>query len=204
MTRLIVSFYDNFEAANQAVAELIDKGFCHDEISLIALQVACKRTWGIELSKPRFYSSQSSEIKLPGIGRVLVSGFLVSDIVFMEPRPRSLVCVLESRMIPGIDAQVYSEGVRRGGILVLVNAERTNSNKALTILDRYCPVDIQALEDQWREIGWTGFDDTARPIQRDGMNWPNCITSLPGDGLLFDGVLKNWPQNIAGRKIAQK
>ncbi len=83
---------------------------------------------------------------------------------------------------------------------MLVDAERTNSNKALKILERYCPVDFQALEDQWREMGWTGFDDTAGPIQRDGMNWPNCITSLPGDGLLFDGVLKNWPQNIAGRK----
>ncbi len=202
MSRLIIALYDRFNIAHQSVAALMEKGFCQDDISLVALQTACDSTWSIRSSKSRFYQSEPYAITLPGIGPVFVSGFLASDLCILETGHPSLVRVLEKRLIPKIDTQAYAEGVRRRGTLVLVRAERTNSNKALSILDHYCPVDMQALEDQWRQMGWTGFDDTARPVQNDPSSWPGCITSSPGDTLLFDGVLKNWPQTIVGRKTA--
>lgn len=200
MPRLILSFYDNFGAANDAVKELMDKGFCQDAISLIVHQSVCDRIWAGDRENSWFFSSQPEMFQLPAIGPVLVSGFLASDLRMVENERASLVLALEKSLIPEPDANAYTEGVRRKGILVLVRADRTNSSKALFILDRYCPVDMECLEDQWRKMGWTGFNDTVRPLSNGGLNWPNCITSLPGDALLDDGVLNNWPQNIAGKE----
>jgi hypothetical protein len=199
MNRLIISFYDNFGAAHEAVKELVDKGFRQNSISLIAQKEVCERIWSGDRSKSWFFLSQPCTIHLPGIGPVLVSGFFASDPNFHETGPKSLVRVLERHLIPEADAHAYTEGVRRKGILVVVRAERATSNKALFILDRYCPVDMLYLMEQWRRAGWTHFDDTARPLPNHGLNWPACITSMAGDALFDDGVLNNWPQNIVGQ-----
>ncbi len=200
MSRLIISFYDTFRAANNAIKELIEKGFCDESISLVALRAVCERTWDFDRANSWFFRCQPSSMQLAGIGPVLVSGFLATDLHMAEVGKKSLARALEKRLVPEVDASAYSEGVRRKGILVLVKAERTNSSRALSVLDKHCPVDMQDLENQWRKAGWTGFDDTARPLQSNGINWPSCITSLPGDELLVDGVQKNWPQSIVGRR----
>jgi hypothetical protein len=199
MHRLIISFYDNFGAAHAAVKELVDKGFRQNATSLIAHQSVCERIWSGERAKSWFFSSQPATVQLRGIGPVMVSGFFASDLCLSGAETSSLVGVLQKHMIPQVDAHAYTEGVRRKGILVAVRAESATSNKALFILDRYCPVDIQALEERWRKAGWTHFDDTAQPVARQGVNWPNCITSFPGDELTDDGVLINWPRNIVGK-----
>ena len=199
MNRLIISFYDNFGAAHGAVEELVDKGFRQNAISLIVHKAVHDRIWEGDRAKSWFSISQPCTIQHPAIGPVLVSGFFAGDFHPGETGQNSLVRVLEKHLVPRVDAHAYTEGVRRKGTLVIVKAESTNSNKALFILDRYRPVDIQCLEEQWRKTGWTHFDDTARPLMNNGLNWPNCITSFPADELLDDGVLKNWPQNIVRR-----
>jgi len=196
MSRLIISFYDNFSSAYEAIKELVDKGFCQNSISLVAHQAAYERSWNTDRSKPWTFLNQPVTIHLPGIGFVLVSGSFASELRLIEAGPNPLVRVLECNMVPEADAHAYTEGVRRRGILVIVRAERATSSRALFILEKYCPVDILDLAAQWRRAGWTRFDDTARPLTSSGLNWPSCITSLPGDGLLDDGVLNNWPQNI--------
>lgn len=201
MRRLIISLYDNFGAAHEAVKQLVDRGFHHDSISLIAHQAVCERIWSGDRSKSWFFLSQPCTTRLPAIGAVLVSGFLANDPNLDETGPKSLVRALERQLVPKAEAHVFAEGVRRRGILVIVRAERATSNKALFILDQYCPVDTQNLAEQWRRTGWTGFDDTARPLLNHGVNWPGCITSFPGDEMLDDGILNNWPQNIAKPRI---
>ncbi len=198
MSRLIISFYDDFAAAHAAVTELIAHKFGLSTISMIAHRATCERTWGVDRARSWFYQCPPQAMQLAGIGSVLVSGFLTGDLNVVEAKQGSLVRALQKRFIPETDAHLYSEGVRRRGILVLVSAERTNSSRALAVLDRYCPVDILELADQWRKMGWTRFDETANPIVDTSLNWPSSITSLPGDGLLYDGVMKNWPQSIVG------
>jgi len=199
MHRLIIAFYDNFGSAHEAAKELIEKGFHQNSISVIVHQSVCERIWSGDRSKSWFFLSQPSAIQLPAVGPVLVSGFVASDPnLFDETGKKSLFRVLLKNLVPEPEAHAYTEGVRRRGILVVVRAESTTSSKALFILDRYCPVDIQQLAEQWREAGWTHFDDTARPLINQGLNWPNCITFMPGDGLLNDGVLTDWPRSIVG------
>lgn len=199
MHRLIIAFYDNFGAAHEAAKELIAKGFHQNTISVIVHQSVCDRIWSGDRSHSWFFLSQPSTVQIPAIGPVMVSGFFASDLNGEDSAKKSLVRALRAHLVPEPEANAYTEGVRRKGILVVVKAESATSCKALSILDRYCPVDMQYLTEQWRSAGWTHFDDTARPLANKRLNWPNCITSMPGDELLADGVPLNWPRSIVGR-----
>jgi hypothetical protein len=54
------------------------------------------------------------------------------------------------------EAATYSEGVRRGGHLVVVRADDGRAMEAERILDRHGPVDVESRRAEWREGGWTG------------------------------------------------
>ena len=197
MSRLIIALYESFNAAHEAVKELLDKGSRQDSVSLVVHQAVCGRILRDQRSQSWFFQSQPSKVQLLGIGPILISGFLASELdVFSRTQRNSLVRLLENQMVPEVDANAYTEGVRRMGVLVVIKAERTSSSKIFFALERHCPVDIQELVDMWHKAGWTSFDDTSRPLAGERFSWPASITNLPGDMLLFDGVLKNWPQSI--------
>lgn len=61
-------------------------------------------------------------------------------------------------------ADNYSEVVRRGSIVVAVDAQdETQLNRAQTVMQEMGSVDVDARVDQWKQSGWTGFDENARP-----------------------------------------
>ena len=69
------------------------------------------------------------------------------------------------------DAQVYAEGVRRGGTLISAKVADDKAAQARTILSHpdYA-VDVASRGAAYRETGWTRFDDTApvyTPVQID-------------------------------------
>jgi hypothetical protein len=61
--------------------------------------------------------------------------------------------------IPEETAGYYAEGVRRGGTLVSVRVDDQYTDKALNILNRHNPVDLNERTTQWRSEGWTGYRD---------------------------------------------
>jgi hypothetical protein len=70
--------------------------------------------------------------------------------------------------IPEDEAEYYAEGVRRGGVLLTVQADDFNADQVMNILNNHDPVDIRERASQWREQGWTGYssesgDVTATP-----------------------------------------
>lgn len=58
----------------------------------------------------------------------------------------------------------YEEGVRRGGILLGVTAPDNQIDKALDILMRHHPVDLERRAEEWRAQGWTGYQTAAKPV----------------------------------------
>lgn len=60
------------------------------------------------------------------------------------------------------DHDIYSEAVRRGSCLLTVNADNDEQrDRAVDILNRYDPVDIDERATHWRSQGWTGYDASA-------------------------------------------
>ncbi|WP_207460186.1 YsnF/AvaK domain-containing protein [Azospirillum sp. SYSU D00513] len=59
------------------------------------------------------------------------------------------------------DAELFAEGVRRGGVLVVGRVPDAEADRALDIIERHGPVDIDHRGSSYRESGWTGYDATA-------------------------------------------
>jgi uncharacterized protein (TIGR02271 family) len=71
--------------------------------------------------------------------------------------------------IPRPDAEVYSEGVRRGGTLVTVRSDDDMAQTAADIMSRYNVVDIDTRGDEYRSSGWK-YDDNAQPYTGDQVD----------------------------------
>ncbi|WP_434618101.1 YsnF/AvaK domain-containing protein [Azospirillum sp. B2RO_4] len=63
--------------------------------------------------------------------------------------------------VPNQDAQVYAEGVRRGGSLLKVRLDEDDVDRAMEVLERGNVVDVEERGSAYRESGWTGYDETA-------------------------------------------
>jgi len=61
------------------------------------------------------------------------------------------------------DAEYYAESVRRGGALVTVRADDTRADRAAEIMRNHGAVDIEQRAEQWRQQGWTGWNEKADP-----------------------------------------
>lgn len=61
--------------------------------------------------------------------------------------------------IPNHDAQVYAEGVRRGGSLLKLRLDEEDVDRAMEVLERGNVVDVEERGTAYRESGWTGFDE---------------------------------------------
>ncbi|HQR90264.1 MAG TPA: hypothetical protein PLH31_13595, partial [Caulobacter sp.] len=62
------------------------------------------------------------------------------------------------------EANVYSEGVRRGGTLVSVKTDEDRAVEIQQILDGRRGVDAIRRGEAYRQSGWTQFDHNASPF----------------------------------------
>jgi uncharacterized protein (TIGR02271 family) len=59
------------------------------------------------------------------------------------------------------DTHHYSEGIRRGGVLVTVTATEAEADQIIDVLEGTAPVDLDERSSQWRENGGTPSERTA-------------------------------------------
>lgn len=103
---------------------------------------------------------------IPGIGPVVAAGPLSAALAGLAGAGAGalaggitggLIGALVDVGVPEETAQYYSEGVRRGGTLLTVRTDDDMSGRAVTIMNRHQPVDINSRAAMWRDEGWTGF-----------------------------------------------
>uniref|UniRef100_UPI00190FB5E2 YsnF/AvaK domain-containing protein n=1 Tax=Roseomonas sp. 18066 TaxID=2681412 RepID=UPI00190FB5E2 len=63
---------------------------------------------------------------------------------------------LKQLFMPEDDRQAYSEGIRRGGILVSAEVPDDAAEAAMTILEEHDALDMEEEEAAWRSSGWPG------------------------------------------------
>ena len=90
-----------------------------------------------------------------GVVGSTISGAVVGGVV------GGLVGALTHIGVPKEHAEYYSEGVRRGGTLVTVNAPDNQAEEAVEILNGHNAVDIEERGAAYRTGGYTGYSDTA-------------------------------------------
>lgn len=89
------------------------------------------------------------------------------NIVTNEPKEKSFSQRLKELFGAEEDIKehrdLYAEGIRRGGILVSVDTDDENADKAAQIMNRHGAVDIEKRAEHWRKTGWSSFDEKAQP-----------------------------------------
>ena len=116
-------------------------------------------------------------IAIPGIGPVIAAGTLGATLglgvggAAFGAAVGGILGAITSLSIPKEDAEVYAEGVRRGGILVGVEAEGARRETAAAILADAGALDIEQVRQEFEEGGWEGYDKEDRPDVEEPPIW---------------------------------
>jgi hypothetical protein len=105
---------------------------------------------------------------IPGLGPVVAAGWLAATAAgaVAGGAVGGIIGALTQAGVSKSDAEVYAEGVRRGGTLVTARVPDADRARYEAILDQ-AAVNIREREQSWRESGWTGFDPSSRPYSVD-------------------------------------
>jgi hypothetical protein len=205
-TRSIARLYDDSTHAREAVNDLEAAGFRHDDISYLGGKgtthatttepgssgdsaadagAAAGATIGTVVGGGAGLLAALGALAIPGVGPVVAAGWLVATLTGagVGAAAGGLIGGLAGAGFGEEEAAGYSEGVRRGGHLVVVRTEESRVVEAERILDRHGPVDMRHRTTEWRNEGWPGTGTAAAP----GIGAPvapGVVTPpLPGTGV---------------------
>ena len=115
-------------------------------------------------------------LAIPGLGPVVAAGWLASTAVGAAVGAAAggatggLLGALKEAGHSDDEANVYSEGVRRGGTLVSVKADGDEKERFEAILQGKRGYDSTARGEAYRQNGWSGFDADAQPYSSDQIS----------------------------------
>lgn len=192
MAKQVVGLFDNTQDAQGAVQDLRNAGFAADDISIVANNARGEygvSDGGTEAAEGAGAGATGGAIlgglggllvglgalAIPGIGPVVAAGTLATTLgttlagAGLGAAAGGLVGALTGAGIPENDANVYAEGVRRGGALVTVQAASDDdADRAADILDRHNVVDIDERATNYRSSGWSRFDENTGAYESTG------------------------------------
>jgi hypothetical protein len=188
MTTTVIGLYDRLENAQNVVSELVSAGFPREGISIVAADTEGKfKTY---VGAPAEEAGEGAAtgagvgaavgglggllvglgaLAIPGIGPVLAAGPIASALIGagvgagVGAVTGGLIGALVDVGVPEEQANLYAEGVRRGGTLVKVTTPEDRSNEATRIMNRFNPMDIDQRATTWRSEKWSRFDPNATP-----------------------------------------
>ncbi|QFU15903.1 hypothetical protein [Microvirga thermotolerans] len=169
----ITAFYENYDGAARAVSRLEAAGIPHADISLVASNAndAYSRHATRSFDEERERSEAAGTgatigtlagggagllaglgmLAIPGLGPVVAAGWLVSTLVGAGAGAAvgGLAGALVDAGVNAEEAEVYAEGIRRGGALVTVRTDEAEMGRIIDILDDEGRVDIEERREAW-------------------------------------------------------
>lgn len=112
-------------------------------------------------------------LAIPGLGPIVAAGWLAATITGAGvgaaggAATGGIVGALKNAGHSEEDANVYSEGVRRGGTLVSARVPDDLVRDVETVMQRYNATDAATRGADYRASGWTRFDENAPAYSRD-------------------------------------
>ena len=177
-TRTIARLFDNYKDATDAVRDLEAVGIALADISLLANNASGRVLSGDEATGNEALPGAEigaglgavagggagvlaglGLLAIPGIGPVVAAGWLAALAVGAVGGAAAggLLGGLVGSGISAEHAEVYAEGVRRGGTLVTVHAEKDQAAMIDEILSKNA-VDPAARRAEYAEAGWSAYD----------------------------------------------
>jgi uncharacterized membrane protein len=182
MATNVVGLFDDRDAAQAVVQDLMNEGFSRESISVVATDPAGKFqkssvTEDGNLAGEGAVSGATSGALVGGIFGLLVGvgalAFPAIGLVAAGPLSGLLTGAaiggLSGGVIGGLiglgipeeHAHTYAEGIRRGGVLVTVQADDARADRAADIMERDGAVDIEERSAAYRSQGFEKYDHSA-------------------------------------------
>jgi hypothetical protein len=187
MTTTISRLYNNYTDAQRAVRDLEAAGVSHSDISIVAnnsdgwfssdkkvdrdhdgvddrAEGAGKGAGvGAGLGGAAGLLAGLGLLAIPGLGPVVAAGWLAATAVGAAAGAATggVIGALTQAGVSKEDAEVYAEGVRRGGTLVSAKVADADRARLDAILNRSA-VDMQSRKAAWQKSGWKTYDPAAK------------------------------------------
>jgi hypothetical protein len=170
MAKTVVAMYDEITDVQNVVGELDRRGFPREKISVVTKDTRPEAREVVE--DEGTHAGEGAGIGaaagavlggiagllvdlglllIPGIGPLLVAGPIAVALTGagVGAGTGAIVGALVGLGIPEEEARYYSEGIRRGGTLIAVEAPDADVDRAEKILQRFGPVDINERAASW-------------------------------------------------------
>lgn len=185
MSQTITRLFDDYADASSAVRDLEAMGISHDNLSIVANNgdgahgdhggqgvndngdVTRGITTGTALGGTGGLLAGLGLLAIPGLGPIVAAGWLAATAAGAAigaaggAATGGIVGALKNAGHSQDDAEVYSEGVRRGGTLVSAKVPDDLVGEAEALLDRHRSVDAAMRGQAYRDNGWSRFDENA-------------------------------------------
>ena len=108
-------------------------------------------------------------LAIPGVGPVVAAGWLAATAVgalagaVVGGAAGGIVGAMIESGVPEEDANVYAEGVRRGGSLVTARVDEDKVVASQAVLSRSNTVNVTSRRAAYTADGWNRFDENAQP-----------------------------------------
>lgn len=184
----VVGLFENFESANRALAALQEAGFSDEQVGVLVRDRVIGEQVAVPRSAKRVAGAAGAgalggglaggllgvlaglgAVTIPGLGPAFAAGVLSSTLGLaaggagVGAGVGGILGAMLGLSIPEEEAQIYAEGVKRGGVLVAVQAGDEQAGRVRTILNRQGALEPQALAESWRQEGWVCFDEDQDP-----------------------------------------
>ena len=203
--RTVSRMYDNYDDAKAVVHDIEAAGIPHDNVSLVANADAHGRTAatssdsatpdatgaatgtgavaGTLLGGGAGLLAGIGALAIPGVGPVVAAGWLVATLTGagVGAAAGGLVGSLTGAGVSREEANVYAEGVKRGGSLVTVRADEADAPRIEQILAKRGSGDWQQRRTAYGD-NWTGFDENSSSVMPDNRaaGTPGVAAGEPG------------------------
>ena len=195
-TRTVIGVFDSLKEAEDAIRELQNNAFAREDLSLVATQmgnthpdiqtaspghpaaidksadVAADAGLGAALGGIGGLLFGFAGLTIPGIGPILAGGPVIGMLggMGLGAATGGIIGVLTESGVPKEEASTYAESLRRGHVLVTVEAENEDrANRAREIMDTAGAIDVERRISSWRQRGWTGYNPGAEPLSADEL-----------------------------------
>ena len=195
MTVTISRLYNNYGDARRAVRDLEAAGVKHDDISIIASNAenwydkdkgdtypdrdmdgkddraegaAAGAGLGAAAGGAVGALTGLGLLAIPGVGPIVAAGWLVATLTGAAAGAATggVLGALTQAGVSNDDADVYAEGLRRGGAVVSARVADADATRLQSVIDRSA-VRIPDRAEAYRKSGWSKFDPSATPYTQD-------------------------------------
>jgi hypothetical protein len=194
MSKTITRLFDDYSDATTAVRDFEALGISHDDISIVASNANGKHgtdehdginddgdvtkgtTTGALLGGAGGLLAGLGLLAIPGLGPIVAAGWLAATAAgagigaIGGAATGGLVGALKNAGHTEEEANIYSEGVRRGGTLVSAKVPDDRVAETEAVLDRNRAVDTTSRSAAYRAAGWNRFDEAAPAYTSDEVD----------------------------------